>query len=77
MRPLFCERAQGHVRASFLGNTSEFRPCGRSPEKGKTNCSYLQNVVVLDTLSDGNLFKSLEDLREVLVRDVVQLGAMV
>lgn len=39
--------------------------------------SYLQDVVVLDALSDGNLFQSLEDLSEVLVRDVVQLGAVV
>ena len=61
----------------LVSKTRKITAPGRSAEKGKTGCSYLQDVVVLDALSDGNLFQSLEDLSEVLVRDVVQLGAVV
>jgi hypothetical protein len=37
----------------------------------------LQHVVVLDALRDGNLLCDLEDLGQLVVRDVVQLGAVV
>lgn len=53
-----------------------FSPLGIRQNK-ETSCWYLQDVVVLDALSDSNLFQSLEDLSEVLVRDVVQLGTVV
>lgn len=38
---------------------------------------HLQDVVVLDALRNGDLLERGEDLAEVLVGDVVQLGAMV
>lgn len=37
----------------------------------------LQNVVVFDTLCDGDLLRDFEDLRELIVGDVVQFGAVV
>ena len=37
----------------------------------------LQNVVVFDTLCDGDLLRDFEDLGELIVGDVVQFGAVV
>lgn len=37
----------------------------------------LQNVVVFDTLCDGDLLRDFEDFGELIVGDVVQFGAVV
>jgi hypothetical protein len=43
----------------------------------KESSAHLQNVVVLRTLSNSNLFRDRQHIRQVLVRDLVQLLSMI